>query len=377
MKQLEEFKPRRDSGSEGRERPLNTVKSSWTGVTAWVEENLELVVDELGDLGNFGLEKADVDGLLENLRGAILSAGTENLIVPTDFAIGGVCQLAAIDILRQRLLATWPVEETESVAARLSVMNTLERLRSEATRGRDAGLLSPFSAGSGGELVVQLAHDLRSPLTSILFLAETLGRGQSGELNELQHRQLGLIYSAALGLASISGDVINLAKGGEGLVEAEPTPFSIGEIFASVRNMVSPLADEKGLELKLNHSVSDHWKGHPLALSRVLLNLTTNALKFTEDGFVEIGVRATGLTSLEFWVKDTGPGIASHSRRDLFKMFRTVPRHGRAHFSGTGLGLHICRSLVSQMESELRYETAADSGTRFYFELKVGSAARI
>ncbi len=372
MKQLEKFKPPRDSGSGSDKRTLKEAKTSWTGVTSWVEKNLEVVIEDLGDLGHFGLERHDVDELIANLRGAVLSAGSEKLIIPTDFAIGGVCQLASIDLLRKRLLATWPVEEIGSVAARLAVLNTLERLRAEATRGRDAGLLSPFSAGSGGELVVQLAHDLRSPLTSILFLAETLGRGQSGELNELQHRQLGLIYSAALGLSSISGDVIDLAKGGEGLVEAEPTPFSIGEIFVAVKNMVLPLAEEKGIEVLLEQPVNDHWKGHPLALSRVLLNLTTNSLKFTETGSVQIGVRATGLMSLEFWVKDTGPGIPSHARRDLFKMFRSMPSRGdRTHFSGTGLGLHICRSLVSQMGSDLKYETAP-SGTRFYFELGIG-----
>ena len=84
-----------------------------------------------------------------------------------------------------------------------------------------------LSAPDGLELVVEVAHDLRSPLTSILFLAETLQRGRSGPVNPVQERQLGLIYSAAFGLSSVASDVIELARGGDRLVDLDPIPFSV------------------------------------------------------------------------------------------------------------------------------------------------------
>ena len=149
-----------------------------------------------------------------------------------------------------------------------------------------------LSGPDGMELVVEVAHDLRSPLTSILFLAETLQRARSGPINAVQERQLGLIYSAAFGLSSLASDVIELARGGDRLVDLDPLPFSVADIFESVRDIVQPIAEEKGLQVRLQMPTDDFRVGYPVALSRVLLNLTTNALKFTADGYVEVRGRA-------------------------------------------------------------------------------------
>src|SRR5690606_22337651 len=88
-------------------------------------------------------------------------------------------------------------------------------------------LADRLSGPDGLELVVEVAHDMRSPLTSVLFLAETLQRGQSGPVSPVQERQLGLIYSAAFGLSAMASDVIELARGGDRLVDLEPIPFSV------------------------------------------------------------------------------------------------------------------------------------------------------
>ncbi len=151
-----------------------------------------------------------------------------------------------------------------------------------------------LSGPDGLELVVEVAHDLRSPLTSILFLAETLQRARSGPVNPVQERQLGLIYSAAFGLSSVASDVIELARGGDRLVDLDPIPFSVTDILESVRDIVQPIAEEKSLAVQLTTPEADFRIGHPVALSRVLLNLTTNALKFTAEGFVEVTSTGNG-----------------------------------------------------------------------------------
>jgi signal transduction histidine kinase len=226
-----------------------------------------------------------------------------------------------------------------------------------------------LSAPDGLELVVEVAHDLRSPLTSILFLAETLQRGRSGPVNPVQERQLGLIYSAAFGLSSVSSDVIELARGGDRLVDLEPIPFSVTDILESVRDIVQPIAEEKSLTVRLTTPEADFRIGHPVALSRVLLNLTTNALKFTAEGSVEAIARQTGARRIEFSVRDTGRGIPPQSMATLFEPFRRRQKSGEYAFSGSGLGLSICRKLVEAMGSSLRVETTMGSGTRFFFEL--------
>ncbi|HEU5041444.1 MAG TPA: HAMP domain-containing sensor histidine kinase [Gemmatimonadales bacterium] len=226
-----------------------------------------------------------------------------------------------------------------------------------------------LSAPDGLELVVEVAHDLRSPLTSILFLAETLQRGRSGPVNPVQERQLGLVYSAAFGLSSVASDVIELARGGDRLVDLDPIPFSVTDILESVRDIVQPIAEEKSLTVRLTTPEADFRIGHPVALSRVLLNLTTNALKFTAEGFVEVVARQTSARGVEFSVRDTGRGIPPQSMATLFEPFRRRQKPGEYAFSGSGLGLSICRKLVEAMGSTLQVETAQGVGTRFFFVL--------
>jgi len=226
-----------------------------------------------------------------------------------------------------------------------------------------------LSGPDGLELVVEVAHDLRSPLTSILFLAETLQRARSGPVNPVQERQLGLIYSAAFGLSSVASDVIELARGGDRLVDLDPIPFSVTDILESVRDIVQPIAEEKSLTVRLTAPEADFRIGHPVALSRVLLNLTTNALKFTAEGFVEVTARETGGRAVEFSVRDTGRGIPPQSMATLYEPFRRRQKQGEYAFSGSGLGLSICRKLVEAMGSTLAVETAPGYGTRFYFNL--------
>jgi signal transduction histidine kinase len=226
-----------------------------------------------------------------------------------------------------------------------------------------------LSGPDGLELVVEVAHDLRSPLTSILFLAETLQRARSGPVNPVQERQLGLIYSAAFGLSSVASDVIELARGGDRLVDLDPIPFSVTDILESVRDIVQPIAEEKSLTVRLTPPEADFRIGHPVALSRVLLNLTTNALKFTAEGFVEVIAREAGGRAVEFSVRDTGRGIPPQSMATLYEPFRRRQKPGEYAFSGSGLGLSICRKLVEAMGSTLGVETAAGYGTRFHFVL--------
>jgi two-component system, sensor histidine kinase and response regulator len=236
-------------------------------------------------------------------------------------------------------------------------------------------LASCLAGPNGHELVVEMAHDLRSPLTAIQFLAESLQNAESGPVTESQRRQLSLIYSAALGLCAAASDVLELARGGDRLVEREPGgPFSVVEIFSSVRAMILPLAAEKRLEVQLVHPVPERRVGHARALGRVLLNLATNAVKYTDAGFVEIAARPVGPTCLEFSVRDTGDGIDAAGLRALYQPFRKAAAGPRYYFSSAGLGLAICRKLVRAMGSELRVETRPHWGTRFCFELELPPA---
>ena len=275
-----------------------------------------------------------------------------------------------IEMLQTELLRAWSdAPEAIAPATMLDTLNALEEARRALDQPERRQFEARLSSPDGLELLVQVMHDLRSPLTSILFRAETLQRGQSGPVNELQRRQLGLIYSAGLGLSAVVSDALELARGGTELSDPEPSPFSCAELLESVAAIVRPMADEKGLEIKLVPPAVDRRIGHAGALSRALLNLLTNALKFTERGSVEISCRELTERRVEFSVRDTGPGINPDALATLFEPFRRARGRSGYAFSGTGLGLAITRKLVAAQGGRLAFETAAGAGTRFFFDL--------
>ena len=243
----------------------------------------------------------------------------------------------------------------------------------------DPGGANDFVRGLSGpgalDLVVEMVHDFRSPLMSILFLAETMMRGESGVVNDEQRRHLGLVYGAALSLSAITNDVIALAEGGGKLVDMEPTAFSSSDVVESVAAAVRPIAEEKRLEVRTRIGDDDRRIGHRSALSRTLLNLTTNALKFTDEGYVEMAVTPAAGHALAFSVRDTGQGMTPAAVETLCRPFRPSRTRAEPVLCGTGLGLRICQNLLQAMGSTLEVESRPGWGTRFHFEVELPSAS--
>jgi signal transduction histidine kinase len=285
----------------------------------------------------------------------------------------------ALELFRRTLLDRLSVRDDLASAVDLvELLRTLERLQAELDRDASERFAARLSGPDGLELIVQVAHDLRSPLTSILFLSETLHNARSGSINAVQERQLGLIYSAAFGLSQIANDLIEMARGGERLMDRELVAFSVADTLLSVNDIVRPMAEEKGLEVRLRlPDTVDSRLGQPAALTRALLNLTTNALKYTDEGHVELGARAVSRTGVHFWVHDTGHGLTPEVLASLFDPFQR--RYSRADysFSSSGLGLSICRKVIALMGGELQVESAPGQGTRFFFTLDLRRAATL
>jgi signal transduction histidine kinase len=283
-----------------------------------------------------------------------------------------------LDALRRGVLAEGERLVHEGDATELlAVLDALERVQLALAEDSAQRLADRLAEGDAMNLVVEVAHDMRSPLSSILFLVERLRRGQSGPVNAVQERQLGLLYSAAFGLSTLASDVMELARGGDRLVSHAPIPFSVYEILQAVRDVVQPMAEEKGLTLVFQPLEVDWRVGHPQALNRVLLNLVTNALKFTNEGEVTVTTRPVGRARVAFAVEDTGRGIPPHVLATLFDAFRRRQAPGDYAFSSAGLGLSICRKLIEAMGGRLEVDTALERGTRFHFEIELPPARRL
>lgn len=232
----------------------------------------------------------------------------------------------------------------------------------------EAPLPACLTGSRSTRLLVELAHDLRSPLTAILTLAESMQDGRSGALTEAQRTQLALIHASALRLCETTSDTLELARGGEGA--AEPMRgLSLAGILTDVRTTVLPMAQEKELAVELKVEGEDRRMGMERALRRVLLNLATNALKATREGKVEIAATAVGRERVRFEVIDTGPGLRLEALRALWRPFLPSATGPHAIFTSSGLGLAICRKLVAEMGGELRVASKLGKGTRFVFEI--------
>ncbi|MEO5589893.1 MAG: HAMP domain-containing sensor histidine kinase [Gemmatimonadaceae bacterium] len=255
------------------------------------------------------------------------------------------------------------VSELLAVLGAFDRMNCIDRLDVQSNQFTEH-LAGPQAL----EAVVEMAHDIRSPLSSILFLVDAIRRSQSGSINAVQERQLGLIYGAALGLSTLASDVIDAVRG-ERLVDGSPVPFSVAEVMFGVRAIVRPIGEEKQLQIEMTLPNNDGRIGYPSAISRVLLNLVTNAVRYTDKGKVSIGCTEEGPDTLEFWIEDTGRGIPPGVLDTLFDGFR--PWAAGMRFSNAGLGLAICRNLLTAMKSKLEVETALEKGTRFSFRLQL------
>ena len=321
-----------------------------------------------------------------------------------------------LEQLRAEIVEDWPgmgLPDSEL----LPLFAAIERVRVAIEPNWAQTFAQHLSGSDGLALLMDVAHDLRSPLTSILVLAETLQRGQSGPVNEIQRRQLGsaswsstawvrpslvpprpirelrdltryrkaqidertreaqrldkVRQDAGVKLSSVASDIIEFTQGGDQLVEQEPVGFSVTAMLESVRDIVRPIAEEKHLTVRLLAPAVDERKGHPVALSRMLLNLTTNALKFTEEGYVEIVAREIAPTRIEFAVRDSGKGMSPEKINTLFQPLRKESGRRGQLFSQTGLGLTICRKLAIAMKSELKVESRIGWGTSFFFEVEL------
>jgi signal transduction histidine kinase len=277
--------------------------------------------------------------------------------------------------MRRSLLAQSLAGSIDAASA-VAVLDALEFLNAQLEDDAGHRFASRLGGMGGLELIVDVAHDMRSPLGSILFLAEQIRRGHSGVVTPMQERQLGLIYGAALGLSTMASDVIDLARGGEQLVQQEPRPFSVAGVLQQVQDIVRPMAEERGLALRFETMISESRVGHGQAVQRVLLNLATNAVKFTSTGEVAVTAKAVSATRVRFEVRDTGRGIPEAVLGTLFDAFRRRLKPGQYVFSSAGLGLSICQNLVRAMQSELLVESVIDRGSAFQFELELPRHSR-
>jgi signal transduction histidine kinase len=319
--------------------------------------------------------RVTINALTENVRQACNGDSITFVALPPFVPVR-----RALELLRRAFLDradSADVATSSGASSVLDVIKAMERVQDALDDDAAHRFAARLSGEDAQQLVVEMAHDMRSPLGSILILAERLRYGSGGGLTPIQERQLGLVYSAAFGLSALAGDVIELARGGTTLMDQPPMPFLVSDVLQSIMDILRPMAEEKRLIVRCVGPEADLRVGYQAALNRVLLNLATNAIKFTNVGTVDVTCKQLDRSRVEFSVKDTGRGIPTHVMSNLFEAFRQRQITGDYAFSSAGLGLSICKKLIVAMGGELGVDTELEKGTRFHFVLDLPQGSRL
>src|SRR3954471_13334914 len=273
--------PRRSDGDPP--HPLASPKSSASLIKA-----LELAADHTATAIAHGTKQARVE-VRERLNEVIawLSVSLRTMAqapapIPPVIAREYVSMLK-VNFLSE-LASTHDLNANEVVRALLKLDEA-----EDAWRRTDRGkFISRLTGSDCADAVVAIAHDIRSPLCSILLLVDALRTAEKAFENPVRDRQLGLIYGAALGLSTTVSNLIDAARGSR-LVRGPPSGFSITETLRAVSSIVQPMCEEKEIPLEVRFPKSDVRLGYASAIQQALLNLTSNALRYTDSGSVTLG----------------------------------------------------------------------------------------
>ena len=258
-----------------------------------------------------------------------------------------------------------------------SVVVLTSRLEKGIVRSQDKEIKANRAKSS---FLANMSHEIRTPLNGIIGMTEILS---ASKLTPIQKDYLATINASSQTLLMLINDVLDLSKIESGNIELNAHSCKIKEIIFDTAALIAPKAQQKGVNIKI--TLSDHLptyvKADEQKIRQVLMNLASNAIKFTDAGSIsfELSLQEETESTYKYFfsVKDTGLGIDKSKHQQVFQEFKQEDNNTSKNYGGTGLGLAISSKMVNMMGGEIKLKSSKGVGSEFYFELELKKEAEL